>query len=68
VQSKILKLEIATAGLVVKLKKAMMSEMAMPPPPTPATVQSPIMKANTKTPMISILSVGNTLLWSQTPA
>lgn len=62
VQTRMLRLEIATAGFVVKLKKAMMRDMAIPPPPIPATVQSPIMKAKVKTPSISIASVGKTSL------
>lgn len=62
VHKRMLKLEIATAGLVVKLKKAMMSDMAIPPPPMPATVQSPIMKAKVNTPISSIFSVGKTFL------
>ena len=62
-----LKPEIATAGFVVKLKKAMIREIAIPPPPIPATVHKPMINENTKTPIISILSVGKTFLWSQTP-
>ena len=58
------KLEIATAGLVSNFQKAMSIEMAIPPPPMPATVQSAMMKPKTKRPTISRGSYGKTALCS----
>ena len=67
VHVKMLKLEIATACFVVKLKNAIISDMAIPPPPMPATVHSAITKANEKTPIVSTKPVGKTSLWPQIP-
>ena len=44
------KLEMATAGFVSNLKKASSMELAMPPPPIPATVQRAMIKPKTKMP------------------
>ena len=63
VQIRIVKLEIATAGLVVNLKKAIMRDTAIPPPPMPATVQRAIMNAKVNKPAISLSSGGMTALW-----
>ena len=58
----IVKLEIATAGLVVKWKKAIIRDTAIPPPPIPATVQRAIMKAKVASPANSFSSGGITAL------
>ena len=63
VQMRIVKLEIATAGLVVNLKKAMISDIAIPPPPIPATVQSAMTNAKVSRPAISLSSGSITDLW-----
>ena len=60
---RIVKLEIATAGLVVNLKKAIIRETAIPPPPIPATVQRAIMNAKVNKPATSLSSGGMTDLW-----
>ena len=60
---RIVKLEIATAGLVVNLKKAIIRDTAIPPPPMPATVQRAIMNAKVNKPATSFSSGGMTALW-----
>lgn len=60
---RIVKLEIATAGLVVNLKKAIIRDTAIPPPPMPATVQRAIMNAKVNKPATSLSSGGMTALW-----
>ena len=64
-QTRIEKLEMATAGFVSNLKKAMSIEIAMPPPPIPATVQRAMIKPKTNKPTISSGSYGKTALCSQ---
>lgn len=63
VQMRIVKLDIATAGLVVNLKKAIIRDTAIPPPPMPATVQRAIMNAKVNRPATSLSSGGMTALW-----
>ena len=48
------KLEIATAGFVSNFQNAISIELATPPPPIPATVQSAIMIPKVKRPATSI--------------
>ena len=64
VHTRIEKLEMATAGFVSNLKKAMSIEIAIPPPPMPATVHRAMMKPKTKMPTISSGSYGKTSLCS----
>jgi len=44
------KLEMAIAGLVLRLKKYMARGIATPPPPIPATLLRHMMSENTKVP------------------
>ena len=44
------KLEMAIAGLVLRLKKYMARGIATPPPPIPATLLRHMMRENTKVP------------------
>ena len=53
------KLDIAIAGLVLKLKKYMASGMATPPPPIPATLLRHMINENTKVPTHSFGFMGN---------
>ena len=62
VQIRIVKLDIATAGFVVNLKKAIIRETAIPPPPIPATVQRAITNAKVARPASSFSSGGITFL------
>jgi len=48
-----MKLESATASVVPNLKKAMFMGSSIPPPPIPATWQSPIKIINSRVPTIS---------------
>ena len=64
VQTRIEKLEMATAGFVSNLKKAISMELAIPPPPIPATVHMAMMKPKTKRPAHSSDSGGHTSLWT----
>ena len=59
------KLDIATAGLVVNLKKAIIRETAIPPPPIPATTHRAITKENVARPVTSSGVGGQTSLWPQ---
>ena len=59
------KLEMATAGLVVNLKKAMIKDTAMPPPPIPATTHRAITKEKVARPVTSRGVGGQTFLWPQ---
>ena len=59
---RIVKLDMATAGLVVNLKKAIMRDTAIPPPPMPATVQRAMMNAKVARPASSLNSGGITFL------
>jgi len=52
------KLEMAIAGFVDKLKKYMASGIATPPPPIPATLLKHMIKENTKVPIHSFGSNG----------
>lgn len=63
--SKIEKLDKATAGLVVNLKNPMISDTAIPPPPTPATTHKAITNEKTPRPIISNTSGGQTALCPQ---
>ena len=47
------KLEMAIAGLVLRLKKYIASGMATPPPPIPATLLRHMIKENTNVPIHS---------------
>ena len=60
-------LERAIASDVGNLKKSIMMGTSIAPPPIPATLQSPIIIANTKKPPISRADGGKSYLWTQTP-
>ena len=58
------KLEMAMAGLVDKLKKYMANGIATPPPPIPATLLKHMINENTKVPIHSFGSKGQSGLWT----
>jgi len=53
------KLEIATAGFILRLKKVIARGIATPPPPIPPTFASNMKAAKTKVPTHSLGSNGN---------
>ena len=59
------KLDKATAGFVVNLKKAIINETAIPPPPIPATTQRAITSEKVTSPPTSSHVGGKTSLCPQ---